>query len=116
MKGLDAACKEDFAARKKPNKKIEDSSVLSVDKRPNGCLLTPALMGNPFEVRPARPTTTNCLSNAPLVDHVVFARSSASVMSNQNMYGHVNRPPGKPAALNSITRTTPPASGAAQAD
>jgi len=34
------------------------------------------------------------------VDHIVFARSGASVMTNQNTYHNLNRLTGKSSALN----------------
>ena len=40
------------------------------------------------------------LANAALVDHIVFARSGAPVMTNQNTYDNVNRLTGKSSALN----------------
>ena len=40
------------------------------------------------------------LANSALVDHIVFAHSGASVMTNQNTYDLVNRLTGKSSSLN----------------
>jgi YD repeat-containing protein len=39
------------------------------------------------------------LVNSPLVDHIVFARNGAPVMTNQNAYDYLNRLTGKSSAL-----------------
>jgi RHS repeat-associated protein len=39
--------------------------------------------------------TYSYFANSPLVDHIVFAHSGTSVMTNQNTYDHVNRLTGK---------------------
>ena len=36
-------------------------------------------------------TTTNCLSNSPLTDHIVFTRNGASLMTNQNTHDKLNQ-------------------------
>jgi len=39
------------------------------------------------------------LTNSPLLDHIVFARSGANVMTNKNTYDYLNRLTGKTSAL-----------------
>jgi len=44
--------------------------------------------------------TYSYLANSPLVDHILFTRNGAPVMTNQNTYDYVNRLTGKSSALN----------------